>query len=147
VWPRVVRPRLHALVVETLTRAAPALRRVGNGFEWLGVDVLLEAGEAGEDLRPWLLEVNVSPDVSHSTPVTTALAGAATRDLLRLLLDDEARAPHWGPWGDLSAVKPGDLPAWRLSPELRGEGEGDGKEGAGFGDECEGGCWRLWHHG
>ncbi len=100
VWARVVRPRLRALVIETLTRAAPALRRVGKGFEWLGVDVLLEA----EELRPWLLEVNVSPDVSHSTPTTAALAGAATRDLLRLLLDDEARAPHWGPWGDLSAV-------------------------------------------
>jgi len=45
------------------------MERRGEGFEWLGVDVMVT-----DDLGCYLLEVNVSPDVSHSTPVTTALA-------------------------------------------------------------------------
>lgn len=48
-----------------------------HGFEWLGLDFLVDA-----TFRPWLLEVNVSPDVSHSTRVTAKLVPRATADLL-----------------------------------------------------------------
>lgn len=50
------------------------LERRARGFEWLGLDIMVD-----EALVPWLIEVNVSPDVSHSTPVTKALVQAATR--------------------------------------------------------------------
>jgi D-alanine-D-alanine ligase-like ATP-grasp enzyme len=48
-----------------------------RGFEWLGFDFLVD-----ENHRVWLLEVNVSPDVSHSTAVTAGLAPQATADAL-----------------------------------------------------------------
>ena len=43
-----------------------------------------------EQLNVWILEVNVSPDVSHSTKVTAALVPEATKDTL----DGECTASH-----------------------------------------------------
>mmetsp|Transcript_60526 Transcript_60526/g.136794 ORF Transcript_60526/g.136794 Transcript_60526/m.136794 type:complete len:425 (-) Transcript_60526:106-1380(-) len=39
-------------------------------------------------LAAYLIEANTSPDVSHSTDVTSALVPVATRDLLRVVLDE-----------------------------------------------------------
>ncbi len=44
--------------------------------------------DGGGKLRAFLIEVNTSPDVSHSTAVTSALVPVATADLLSLLLDE-----------------------------------------------------------
>jgi hypothetical protein len=35
-----------------------------------------------EALRVWLIEINVSPDVSHGTKVTSELVPVATKDTL-----------------------------------------------------------------
>jgi hypothetical protein len=54
-----------------------------KSFEWLGLDLMVD-----DELRVWLLELNVSPDVSHSTAVTACMAPAATKGIL----DCELRA-------------------------------------------------------
>jgi hypothetical protein len=88
------------------------LERRGRGFEWLGLDVMVD-----EHLEPWLLEVNVSPDVSHSTSVTKPLVQAATSDLLSMLWD---KSEAGGGEGDLGGVTTAQgLPRARISPELR----------------------------
>ena len=69
-----------------------------RAFEWLGFDIMLD-----EALTPWVLEVNVSPDMSHSTDVTAALVPAATEQVLQIVLGElphEARfssdsSPRW----------------------------------------------------
>ena len=117
-------PRLRAVAVAVcreLARGGAA--RVGRGFEWLGLDLMV-----ADDLSCWLLEANVSPDVSRSTAVTAALVPAATADCLRLVLDeghgddagaavDPARAPGaaraapaWELWAR-EAPPPRDAPA------------------------------------
>ena len=40
----------------------------GACFELFGFDVMLD-----HDARPWLIEVNVSPDLASSSPLDTAL--------------------------------------------------------------------------
>lgn len=50
------------------------------GFEWLGLDVMVD-----EDLRVYLIEVNTSPDISYSTPVTKRLVAAAIPKLISLV--------------------------------------------------------------
>lgn len=60
------------------THRLPTLTRHAQGcFEWLGIDLVVDA-----DWRVWLLEVNVSPDVSHATRVLATLVPAATAGLL-----------------------------------------------------------------
>ncbi|CAN0417092.1 unnamed protein product [Pylaiella littoralis] len=88
VFREVVLPRIRSVVVQTLLGIREGLEMKGRGLEWLGFDLMVT-----EDLRVMLVEVNVSPDVSHSTPVTARLVPAATDDALDLLLDDgEAQA-------------------------------------------------------
>ncbi|EQC40556.1 hypothetical protein, variant 1 [Saprolegnia diclina VS20] len=98
-WESTLRPAMQFACAEALASVATKLRRVGEGFEWLGLDFLID-----ETFRVWLLEVNVSPDVSHSTATTAALVPPATRDLLALVLrQDETRG-----WRrlDLASVQP-----------------------------------------
>ncbi|CAM9781082.1 unnamed protein product [Ectocarpus sp. 8 AP-2014] len=83
VFQEVVVPRIRSVVVQTLLGVREELEMKGRAVEWLGFDLMV-----AEDLRVMLIEVNVSPDVSHSTPVTARLVPDATEDALSLLLDD-----------------------------------------------------------
>lgn len=55
-----VLPRIRSVVVETLLAVRESLEMKGKALEWLGFDLMLT-----EHLQVMLLEVNVSPDVSH----------------------------------------------------------------------------------
>lgn len=61
VFRDVVLPRIRSVVVQTLLGAGDELEMKGKAaVEWLGFDLMLT-----DDLRVMLIEVNVSPDVSH----------------------------------------------------------------------------------
>ena len=50
------------------------------GFEVYGFDVLVDA-----NLRPWLLEVNVSPSLSSSSPLDKQIKTTLLSDTLYLI--------------------------------------------------------------
>ncbi|CAM9193312.1 unnamed protein product [Chrysoparadoxa australica] len=85
-----VLPSIRRAVLASLKAAIGAgeLTKRSKGFEWLGYDFILT-----HELKVMLLEVNVSPDVSHSTAVTSSLVAAATADALALCID-ERHAAH-----------------------------------------------------
>ncbi|OQS02553.1 hypothetical protein THRCLA_21393 [Thraustotheca clavata] len=84
IWLRQIIPAMKFACIEAIRSVEHKLRRVGQGFEWLGLDFIID-----EEFHPWLLEVNVSPDVSHSTSTTAALVPKATQDMLSIILDQE----------------------------------------------------------
>ena len=51
-----------------------------NCFELLGFDILLD-----ENLKPWLLEVNLSPSLSTDTQLDFKVKGSLISDLLTLI--------------------------------------------------------------
>lgn len=84
--------RINDLVVKTLLSVEPAIVQLlhrGNGpeqlgcqscFELFGFDVLLD-----QDFKPWLLEVNVSPSLSSSSPLDRRIKTMLCADLFTLV--------------------------------------------------------------
>ena len=80
--------KVASLVVQTLqsaqpTCAAEAAEHVpyrGNCFELFGFDVLLDA-----KLKPWLIEVNLSPSLACGTPLDHRIKSALIADTLNVV--------------------------------------------------------------
>lgn len=106
-------PQIKSISKNVILSVRDKLVREGKGFEWLGLDLMVVERERERDrgtqssssssshtvsneeekergrggcFNVLLLEVNVSPDISPSTPVTARLVGPAVRDLFNLLL-------------------------------------------------------------
>ena len=63
--------------------SVPSLgERSTKTFELFGLDFLVD-----ENLCPWLLEVNSSPSMDYSTPVTKALVEAVLTDCIKVVVD------------------------------------------------------------
>ena len=83
-----LRKRIDAMLAKTLIAAqthvtqkyAQHFRRRGACFELFGFDVMLDA-----DVRPWLIEVNVSPDLASTSPLDRQLKGTLASDVLHLI--------------------------------------------------------------
>jgi hypothetical protein len=82
----IILPKMKQLSIETVLSVRDKLVKVNNGFEWLGLDFMVTE----DNLDPLLLEVNVSPDISHSTLITSRLVTAGVKDLFNLIIDEEA---------------------------------------------------------
>jgi hypothetical protein len=80
--------RIDGLLAKTLIAAQPAVcqkynsyfRRRNAAFELFGFDVMLDS-----ELRPWLIEVNVSPDLASTSPLDRLLKGTLAADTLHLV--------------------------------------------------------------
>ena len=92
---------MRRCVMATLEAGRHTMHKIGRGFEWIGFDLMIVERDnvaskpptGSRFLQALLIEANASPDVSHSTAVTAAIVPLATRDLLRLVLDEGQASP------------------------------------------------------
>ena len=54
------------------------LQFLQGAFELYGADFMLT-----EDFRPWLIEINSSPSMSYSTPITATLCEQVLEDSIK----------------------------------------------------------------
>lgn len=93
VFEEMILPQIKAIAVRAVQCSRHKMQRVGKGFEWLGLDLMVSAPMDSSSLEVMLLEVNVSPDISLSTPITARLVTPAVR-LLWEVVDGGFRASH-----------------------------------------------------
>uniref|UniRef100_A0A146MB87 Tubulin polyglutamylase TTLL4 n=2 Tax=Lygus hesperus TaxID=30085 RepID=A0A146MB87_LYGHE len=75
------------LVIKTMISGEAPIVNLSNAnlnsrysaYELFGVDVLLD-----ENLKPWLLEVNISPSLHSTSPLDIAVKGPMVRDILNI---------------------------------------------------------------
>merc|ERR1712146_271748 len=88
VWYERIVPSMKQQVVAALQSACGAERDVVEGrkrsFEMYGYDFMVDASN-----NVWLIEVNSSPAMDHSTPVTKALCQEVVKDMFEVLLDTD----------------------------------------------------------
>ena len=77
-----IQKKIEKIVILSLESAKHKLFNRKNNFEVFGFDIMLD-----DKLNVYLIEINASPDWSHSTNVTEKLVKIASDDIMKVVLD------------------------------------------------------------
>jgi hypothetical protein len=103
-------PQIKAHSIRCISAASDRLDQScgrGRGFEWLGLDFIIAVDDNLNSVEPQLdvllLEVNISPDTTPSTSVTSRLTEAAISHLFDIVLNEHrdenaSTTAQWNMW-------------------------------------------------
>ena len=106
-----IKPAMHHAVTSSLKCAVDMIENRKGSFDMYGYDFVLD-----EDLNTWLLEINASPSMEHSTPVTARLCPQGLEDVLKVVVDVPKELDRRAAAGEPRDVTAPDLDCgkWRL---------------------------------
>ncbi|XP_068903412.1 tubulin glycylase 3A-like isoform X3 [Tenebrio molitor] len=81
-WNEVILPGMREGIVCAMLASQDVMDRRQNTFEIYGADFMIS-----EDFKPWLIEINCSPDLSSSTSVTSRMCPQCMEDLVKVVID------------------------------------------------------------
>lgn len=82
VYEAEIKPKIKKIVLYTLECVQDMVDNTKNGAELYGYDIMID-----EDYKPWLIEINSSPAMDYSTPVTKELVKQVLEDTVKVIVD------------------------------------------------------------
>jgi hypothetical protein len=88
-WDETIKPQIHKIVLKTIQSCNSKIKHRPRSFEIYGFDLMLDA-----NLKPWLIEVNLSPACSQRTQFLKNMLSDMTEHLFRILRHKEMVGTH-----------------------------------------------------
>ncbi|XP_039193185.1 protein monoglycylase TTLL8 [Crotalus tigris] len=82
VWCNIIYPSMKKILIYIIKMAQEQVEPRRSSFELYGADFIL-----GSDFKPWLIEINSSPTMHPSTPITMDLCAKVQEDTIKVVLD------------------------------------------------------------
>ncbi|XP_035445630.2 tubulin glycylase 3A isoform X3 [Spodoptera frugiperda] len=82
VWDNIIYPGMKKSIIGIMLSCQDSLSVCKNRFELYGCDFILD-----KEYKPWLIEINSSPDLNHTTPVTAKICPAVLTDIIKVVID------------------------------------------------------------
>merc|ERR1712224_534258 len=86
IWESCIVPQIKDIVLWSLRTVMESVEHRKNSAELFGYDFMFSE-EPGKDPKVWLIEVNSSPAMDYSTPITTPLVKKVMEDTAKVLVD------------------------------------------------------------
>ena len=78
--------KMKEIVIATIIGTVDQVQGKKGSFEMIGYDMMID-----DKLNPWLIEINSSPAMDYSSPVTRKLVRMVMEDIVKVIVDNRKK--------------------------------------------------------